>query len=179
MWATLIQWPVYIPTPRRFLTNLVQISSVTFLADVFKLICHDDIIKWKHFPRYWHFVRGNHRSPVNSPHKGQWRGHLMFALICAWTEGCVNISDAGDLRRNRTHYDVTVMSLLVILVSIEARVPIFLWDLIGNLWRYLPVANVFEKSNGQIAIKKASLRIRPSTCWWRCTVGARTPAASW
>ena len=33
--------------------------------------CHDDVIKWKHFPRYWSFVRGIHRSPVNSPHKGQ------------------------------------------------------------------------------------------------------------
>ena len=31
---------------------------------------HDDVIKWKHFPRYWPFVRGIHRSPVNSPHKG-------------------------------------------------------------------------------------------------------------
>ena len=25
------------------------------------------------FPRYWPFVRGIHRSPVNSPHKDQWR----------------------------------------------------------------------------------------------------------
>ena len=24
---------------------------------------HDDVIKWKHFPRYWPFVRGIHRSP--------------------------------------------------------------------------------------------------------------------
>ena len=39
---------------------------------------HDDVIKWKHFPRYWPFVRRIHRSPVNSPHKGQWRGALMF-----------------------------------------------------------------------------------------------------
>ena len=31
---------------------------------------HDDVIKWKHFPRYWSFVRGIHRSPVKSPHKG-------------------------------------------------------------------------------------------------------------
>ena len=45
---------------------------------------HDDVIKWNHFPRYWPFVRGIHRSPVNSPHKGQWRGALMFSLICAW-----------------------------------------------------------------------------------------------
>ena len=35
---------------------------------------HDDVIKWKHFPRYWPFVWGIHRSPVNSLHKGQWRG---------------------------------------------------------------------------------------------------------
>ena len=46
-------------------------------------IGHDDVIKWKHFPRYWPFVRGIHRSPVNSPHKGQWRGALMFSLIYA------------------------------------------------------------------------------------------------
>ena len=32
---------------------------------------HDDVIKWKQFPRYWSFVRGINRSPVNSPHKGQ------------------------------------------------------------------------------------------------------------
>ena len=44
---------------------------------------HDDVIKWEHFPRYWPFVRGIHRWPVNSPHKGQWRGALMFSLICA------------------------------------------------------------------------------------------------
>ena len=48
---------------------------------------HDDVIKWKHFPRYWPFVQGIHRSPVNSPHKGQWRGALMFSLICAWING--------------------------------------------------------------------------------------------
>ena len=43
---------------------------------------HDDVIKWKHFPRYWPFVRGIHRWPVNSPHhKGQWRGVLMLSLI--------------------------------------------------------------------------------------------------
>ena len=46
-------------------------------------VIHDDVIKWKDFPRYWPFVRGIHRSPVNSPHKGQWRGALMFSLICA------------------------------------------------------------------------------------------------
>ena len=47
-------------------------------------IKHDDVIKWKLFPRYWPFVWGIHRSTVNSPHKGQWRGALIFCLICAW-----------------------------------------------------------------------------------------------
>ena len=44
---------------------------------------HDDVIKWKHFPRYWSFVRGLHRSVVNSPHRYQWSGALTFSLICA------------------------------------------------------------------------------------------------
>ena len=71
---------------------------------------HDDVIKWNHFLRYWPFVRGIHRSPVNSPHKGQWRGALMFSLICLWINGWVNNGEAGDLRRYRGHYDVIVMS---------------------------------------------------------------------
>ena len=74
---------------------------------------HDDVIKWKHFPRYWPFVRGIHRSPVNSPHKGQWRGALMFSLIYARIKGWVNNGEAGDLRRYRAHSDVIVMQRLV------------------------------------------------------------------
>ena len=70
---------------------------------------HDDVIKRKQFPRYWPFVRGIHRSPVNSQHKGQWRRALMFSLICTWIHGWVNNGEAGDLRRHRAHYDVTVM----------------------------------------------------------------------
>ena len=64
----------------------------------------------KHFPRYWPFVRGIHRSPMNSPHKGQWRGALMFSLISARINGWVNNGEAGDLRRHRAHYGIIVMS---------------------------------------------------------------------
>ena len=63
----------------------------------------------KHFPRYWPFVRGIHRWPVNTPHKGQWRGALMFSLICAWINAWANNREVGDLRRHRAHYDVIVM----------------------------------------------------------------------
>ena len=74
------------------------------------VVLHDDVIKWKHFPHYWPFVRGIHRSPVNSPHKGQWRRALMFSFICVWINGWINNREAGDLRRHRVHYDVIVMS---------------------------------------------------------------------
>ena len=94
---------------------------------VFKVCAyiHGDVIKWKHFQRYWPFVRGIelgdciielnwnwieiHRLPVNSPHKGQWHGALMFSLICAWIHCWVNNGGSGDLRRYCAHRDVTVM----------------------------------------------------------------------
>ena len=74
---------------------------------------HDDIIKWKHFPRYWPFVQGIHPSPVNSPHKGQWCRALMFPLICIWINGWVNNLEAGDLICYHAHYDVTVMLVML------------------------------------------------------------------
>ena len=69
--------------------------------------------RWRHqmetFPRNWPFVLGIRRSPVNSPHKSQWCGALMFSFICARMNGWVNNREAGYLRRHRAHYDVTVM----------------------------------------------------------------------
>ena len=72
-------------------------------------LLHDDVIKWKLVPRYWPFVQGIHRSPVNSPHKGQWRRTLMFSLICAWINSWVNSHEVGNLRRHRSHCDAIVM----------------------------------------------------------------------
>ena len=91
-------------SPNGFFSALLGVSVVTTTY-----LSHDDVIKWKHFPRNWPFVRGIHRSPVNSPHKGQWRGALMFCLICVWINDWVNNREAGDLRRYRAHYDVIVM----------------------------------------------------------------------
>ena len=34
---------------------------------------------------------------------------LVFSLICVWINGWVSNREAGDLRRYRAHYDVTVM----------------------------------------------------------------------
>ena len=44
-----------------------------------------------------------------NPLKGQWRGALMYYLISAWINGWVNNYEAGDLRRHRAHYDITVV----------------------------------------------------------------------
>ena len=47
----------------------------------------------------------------NSPYTGQWRGVLMFSLICTWINDWENNREADDFRRYRTHYDVIVMWL--------------------------------------------------------------------
>ena len=52
-------------------------------------------------------------SPVNSPHKGKWRGASMFSSICVWISGWVNNGDAGELRHHRAHYDAIVMIRLI------------------------------------------------------------------
>ena len=84
-------------------------GTLMYLTKCIHCKLHDDVMKWKHFPRYWPFVRGIHRWPVNSPHKGQWRGASAFSVICTWINGWVNNGEAGDLRRYRAIYDVTVM----------------------------------------------------------------------
>ena len=88
-------------------------------------VVHVDVIKWKHCPRYWPFVRGIHRSPVNSSHKGQWRGALMFSLISARINGWVNNREAGDLRCIRPHNDVTIMACIL-------HIFIYIW----KMWVY-------------------------------------------
>ena len=64
---------------------------------------HDNVIKWKHLQRYWCFVRGIILSPVDSPHKVQWPGALMFSLMCAWTNGCANNRDALTSHFTKEH----------------------------------------------------------------------------
>ena len=59
---------------------------------------YDDVVKWKHFPRFRTFVRRIHRSLVDSPHKVQWRGILMCSLIYAWRNSWANMRHVGVLR---------------------------------------------------------------------------------
>ena len=87
------------------------LTSQSTLKSGYGWVIHDDVLQWKHFPRYWPLVRGIHRSPVNSAHKGQWHGALMFLWSAPWISGWVNIREGGDLRRHRVHNDVIVMHI--------------------------------------------------------------------
>ena len=75
----------------------------------YMIVSPDDVVKWKPFPRHWSFVRWIHWSPVNSPHKGQWRGALMFSLICALNKRLSEQSWGWWFETLRAHYDVIVM----------------------------------------------------------------------
>ena len=55
------------PTLALFIVNRLPYARLLWYP-------YPEVIKWKHFPRYWPSLRGIHWSPVNSLHKGQWRG---------------------------------------------------------------------------------------------------------
>ena len=90
---------------------------------------------WRHqietFSALLAFVRGIHQPPVNSPHKGQGRGALMFSLICAWIHGWVSNPDAGAWRSHHAHYDVTVIFYTFV-------------NLHYNLWFYIAETRQFN-----------------------------------
>ena len=114
----------------------------------------------RHFPRYWPFVPETRRWPVNSLHKVQWRGALMFSLISARTNSWVNNRDAGDLRRHRAHYDVIVMVFDVFVFS-----PVFTGGHIDHFMAMLAVNWLWPSSSRGILyglIGDMSLTICPS-----------------
>ena len=99
-----VMWSVTV----EFVSCYQLISAWYFISLSYPLSC----TWWRHhletFSAPLAICAGIHRSPVNSPHKGQWRGDLAFSLICVWINDWVNNREAGDLRRYRTHYDVIV-----------------------------------------------------------------------
>ena len=86
---------------------------INILIPLVVFLCN--VAWWRHqmepFSALLAICAGIHRSPLNSPHKGQWRRALVFSLICVWINNWVNSGEDGDLRRYRAHYDVTVMTI--------------------------------------------------------------------
>ena len=112
---------------------------------------------WRHqmatFPRYWPFVRGIHRWPVDSPHKGQWHEALIVPLICPWTNGCVRITHCEVHIGSKRHQTCVVQGLeylgrnrsVSIMVADDldlapcvTRIPVAMLD------KQVPVVNVFS-----------------------------------
>ena len=54
-------------------------------------------------------------TPVDSPHKDQWREALILYLTHAWTNNWANNLDAGDLKRHRTYYGGISIFLIYII----------------------------------------------------------------
>ena len=61
---------------------------------------HNHFMTWKHFPNHWLFVRGLHRSLVDSPHKESVMGTLMFSLMLSWTSCCTISQVTSHLRHH-------------------------------------------------------------------------------
>ena len=123
--------------------TLTGISTHFILKQIWKIEnINTDISWWRHqmetFSALLALCVGNSPEPVNSPHKGQWRGALMFSLICAWINGWVNNHGADNLGRQRAHYDVIVMYLGAIH---QAKVPYIL--ALISWWKFhkIPLAS--------------------------------------
>ena len=107
---------------------------------------------WRHqmktFSALLDICAGNSPVPGEFPiHKGQWRGALMFSLICARINGWVNNREAGDFRCHRAHYDVIVMCLGLDVAYVHLKDPhaelrltievLFVIDVSGTLLRVM------------------------------------------
>ena len=100
---------------KRFISAIqsenVTLNNSGWKQNINKLSCIEKP-KWLHHSNAWwrHQMEAfSALLAICAPHKGQWRGALVFTLICVWINGWVNNREAGDLRRNHAHYDVTVM----------------------------------------------------------------------
>ena len=153
---------------------------------------HDDVMKWKHFPHYWPFVQGIHQSPVNSAPKGQWRGALMFSLICFGINGWVNNRKAGDLRRHHAHYDVIIMPVgggmqyrksVLILNSVSCDISFI--DIIHFscpiIFKFNTVSRILKFSGNwkKVMGKQDFVRFESKLCFGRITYTAQGPRLWW
>ena len=84
---------------------------------------HDDVIKWKHFSRYWPLCgdcTGHRWIPLTKATDAEL---LCFLWSAPWINGWVNNREAGESRRHRAHHDVILMTL-------------GLWDTLVSSWSW-------------------------------------------
>ena len=100
-------------------------------ASVWSMEGSRDLTWWRHqmetFSGLLALFSGNLPVTGEFPSQRPVTQSVMFSLICTWINGWVNNRDAGDFRRHRTHYDVTVM-LNNIVWSTKAYTNHWLWE---------------------------------------------------
>ena len=96
--------------------------------------------------------------------KGQWRGVLMFSLICTWTNDRVKSRDASEVRHLGPHYDVTYeLSFAISTISRHRTrfVEIIRIDGIGN---FIIIVAPHERKGSKITdiltLKKADKKMK-------------------
>ena len=96
------------------------VASTTIVTGSYSTSRHDDVIKWKHFPRYWPFVRGIHRWPMDSPHKASdaERWCLFYRRLNKWLSkqswGWWFETPSRSLWRHRNGFAIVVVRLSII-----------------------------------------------------------------
>ena len=147
---------IYFYRPKEEYRTIKQITARIYgLFTLYLLVPysrHITNIWWRHqmetFSALLYLCAGIHRSPVNSPHIGQWRGALMLSLICAWVNAWVNNRETGDLRRHRAHYDVIVMKKIN-------------WNYVNSEWNNF----FYKKANYQRLLISQTIHV---LCWVQC-----------
>ena len=129
--------------PARIKNELMEITEIVLLGSKISLevyaTCHVtnsgamnyDVMKWKHFKHYWPFVRGIHRSPVDSLHKGPVIRHFDVSFDVSLCKLLNKQSRDRYIKMSWRSFDVTVMTWLepIMVGSHDAQWEI--WKIIG------------------------------------------------
>ena len=98
---------------------------------------------------------------LDSSHKGQWRRALMFSYICTWTNGWANNRDAGDLRRHRVHFDVTVLGTIG-----TPDISMIKCMMISILWYLFQLVSIIIPIYFQRTYDKDAKNLKWNHCFW-------------
>ena len=101
-------------------------NRVGLIRHLHKQTVHDDVIKWKHFPRHWPSFGEFTGDRVTGHLGGEFTGEFPAErpvtrsfdvfIDLRLNNDWVNNREAGDLRRYRTHFDVIVMCILLLIL---------------------------------------------------------------
>ena len=200
-WKLLSLWSVYVSTPlstdvllSEFLPQFVFVNTVSCILHVSHLYTIGPVLSWSttmmtttkniHHPRYWPFVRGIHRSPVNSPHKGQWRGALMFSLFCKrlkkqWRHRWFETLSRPLWRHCNAIWNSSWARMTYLIICDRC-----IWPSILHLWkrlvlRYHEWRVTFKPICYQTGTLIKQCLLRAGSCFWKTNASAKIRARNY